>query len=62
MSWAKNAGAFVNSDGDFYTNEVVKGYYKNHVKVKIINTLYLDSLGSLADIGFPNAIIGLISC
>ena len=36
VSWARNAGAPVNSDDDFYTNEVVKGYYKNHVKVQII--------------------------
>ena len=36
VNWARNAGAPVNSDDDFYTNEVVKGYYKNHVKVQII--------------------------
>ena len=35
VNWARNAGAPVNSD-DFYTNEVVKGHYKNHVKVQII--------------------------
>ena len=38
VNWARNAGAPVNSDDDFYANEVVKGYYKNHVKVQIINT------------------------
>ncbi|RVW62608.1 Mannan endo-1,4-beta-mannosidase 5 [Vitis vinifera] len=32
VNWARNAGAPVNSDDDFYANEVVKGYYKNHVK------------------------------
>ncbi|KAL3513335.1 hypothetical protein ACH5RR_026052 [Cinchona calisaya] len=30
--WAKNAGKQVNSDDNFYTNDVVKGYYKDHVK------------------------------
>ncbi|KAL6315245.1 hypothetical protein AAG906_000323 [Vitis piasezkii] len=41
VSWARNAGAPVNSDDDFYTNEVVKGYYKNHVKRVLtrINTI-----------------------
>ena len=38
VNWARNAGAPVNSDDDFYTNEDVKGYYKNHVKVQTINT------------------------
>ena len=35
VNWAKSAGAPVNKDDDFYTNEVVKGYYKNHVKVQL---------------------------
>ncbi|OVA16481.1 Glycoside hydrolase [Macleaya cordata] len=30
--WAKNAGVQITSDDDFYTNQVLKGYYKNHVK------------------------------
>lgn len=28
----------VNNDDDFYTNAVLKGYYKNHVKVQIYST------------------------
>ncbi|XP_058099997.1 mannan endo-1,4-beta-mannosidase 5-like [Magnolia sinica] len=32
VQWARNAGAQVSSDDDFYTNPVVKDYYKNHVK------------------------------
>ncbi|KAL6315315.1 hypothetical protein AAG906_000409 [Vitis piasezkii] len=41
VNWAKSAGAPVNKDDDFYTNEVVKGYYKNHVKRVLtrINTI-----------------------
>lgn len=35
MNWAKNAGVQINSDDDFYTNQVVKGYYKNHVQVTL---------------------------
>lgn len=35
VQWAQNAGAAVNGEDDFYTNEVVKGYYKNHVKVSL---------------------------
>lgn len=36
VDWAKAAGVSVNNEDDFYTNEVVKGYYKNNVKVKIV--------------------------
>lgn len=34
VNWARAAGASVNSDDDFYTNAIVKGYYKDQVKVK----------------------------
>ncbi|KAI3863042.1 hypothetical protein MKW92_032445 [Papaver armeniacum] len=30
--WAKSAGEQISSDDDFYTNPVLKEYYKNHVK------------------------------
>ncbi|XP_026434336.1 mannan endo-1,4-beta-mannosidase 1-like [Papaver somniferum] len=30
--WAKSAGVQISSDDDFYTNPVLKDYYKNHVK------------------------------
>lgn len=33
VQWAKERGHKVGSDDDFYTNKVVKGYYKNHIKV-----------------------------
>lgn len=33
VQWAQNAGVPVDNEDDFYTNEVVKGYYRNHVKV-----------------------------
>ncbi|XP_073003583.1 mannan endo-1,4-beta-mannosidase 5-like [Typha latifolia] len=32
VDWARNAGAAVTNEDDFYTNPVVKGYYKNHVQ------------------------------
>lgn len=31
--WARNAGAQINSDDDFYTHPMLKSYYKNHIKV-----------------------------
>ncbi|ONK61418.1 uncharacterized protein A4U43_C08F29700 [Asparagus officinalis] len=31
VQWAKEGGQSLNSDDDFYTNDVVKGYYKNHI-------------------------------
>ncbi|XWS21990.1 hypothetical protein CRYUN_Cryun30bG0105100 [Craigia yunnanensis] len=35
VNWARGAGiSMINNDDDFYTNAVVKGYYKNHVQVQ----------------------------
>ncbi|KAK1433413.1 hypothetical protein QVD17_10323 [Tagetes erecta] len=41
VEWAKNSGVQVHNDDDFYTNSVVKGYYKNHVEkvVTRVNTI-----------------------
>ncbi|KAL5776110.1 hypothetical protein ACOSP7_009036 [Xanthoceras sorbifolium] len=41
VSWARAAGVSINGDDDFYTNSVVKGYYKNHIKKVLtrINTI-----------------------
>lgn len=36
VEWARDRGENVTSDDDFYRNEIVKGYYKNHVKVMYI--------------------------
>ncbi|CAI9099603.1 OLC1v1036451C1 [Oldenlandia corymbosa var. corymbosa] len=30
--WARNSGAQISGDDDFYTHPVIKGYYKDHVK------------------------------
>lgn len=35
VNWARNQGQYLSSDDDFFRNPVVKGYYKNHVKVHI---------------------------
>ncbi|CAK8569015.1 unnamed protein product [Lathyrus sativus] len=32
VEWAKSEGQSINSEDDFFTNDVVKGYYKNHIK------------------------------
>ncbi|KAJ4790408.1 hypothetical protein LUZ62_041654 [Rhynchospora pubera] len=32
VKWAQQAGEAVNSKDDFYTNELVKQYYRNHIK------------------------------
>ncbi|KAG6401088.1 hypothetical protein SASPL_137933 [Salvia splendens] len=32
VKWARNEGQNIISDDDFFTNSVVKGYYKNHIK------------------------------
>ncbi|KAI3464262.1 hypothetical protein Pfo_020925 [Paulownia fortunei] len=41
VNWARNAGVQISSDDDFYTNAVVKGFYKNHVQRVLtrINTI-----------------------
>nr|XP_027089783.1 mannan endo-1,4-beta-mannosidase 7-like [Coffea arabica] len=32
VDWARSKGENLNSDDDFFTNAVVKGYYKDHIK------------------------------
>ncbi|KAL3528016.1 hypothetical protein ACH5RR_012672 [Cinchona calisaya] len=32
VQWARDQGHYLNSDDDFFTDPVVKGYFKNHVK------------------------------
>ncbi|KAL8250735.1 hypothetical protein R6Q59_034428 [Mikania micrantha] len=41
VEWARSSGVQVHSDDDFYTNPIVKGYYKNHVERVItrVNTI-----------------------
>lgn len=36
VDWARNMGQNLTSDDDFFTNDVVKGYYKNHIKVSVV--------------------------
>ena len=33
VEWARNEGQSISSDDDFFSNPVVKGLYKNHIKV-----------------------------
>ena len=40
VEWARSSGVQVNSDDDFYTNPIVKNYYKNHVQVIKYHTKY----------------------
>ncbi|XVF33034.1 hypothetical protein REPUB_Repub17cG0133500 [Reevesia pubescens] len=41
VQWAKERGQKLNNEDDFYTNSIVKEYYKNHVKAVLtrINTI-----------------------
>lgn len=44
VDWAKSQGQYLTSEDDFFTNSVVKGYFKNHIKVCCRNKiLCLDS-------------------
>lgn len=35
VQWARDAGHRLATDDDFFNSTVVKGYYKNHVKVRV---------------------------
>lgn len=35
LSWARNEGQKIFSDDDFFTDSLVKTYYKNHIKVRV---------------------------
>ena len=34
--WARKQNQIIPSDDEFFTNHVVKGFYKNHIKVREI--------------------------
>lgn len=40
VNWARNQGQYLTSDDDFFRNPVVKGYYKNHIKVNKRHTFF----------------------
>ncbi|KAF8008223.1 hypothetical protein BT93_K2024 [Corymbia citriodora subsp. variegata] len=39
--WARNSGQSLNNDDEFFTNSVIKGYYKDHIKAVLtrMNTI-----------------------
>lgn len=37
VEWAKSQGESFQSEDDFFSNNVVKGYFKNHIKVQYAN-------------------------
>ncbi|KAJ7982569.1 Mannan endo-1,4-beta-mannosidase-like protein [Quillaja saponaria] len=41
VQWAEDARVPVSNDDDFYTNPIIKAYYKNHIKLVLtrINTV-----------------------
>lgn len=36
VEWARNQGQHISSDDDFFTNSLVKHYYRNHIKVRVV--------------------------
>ncbi|KAI4374975.1 hypothetical protein MLD38_012903 [Melastoma candidum] len=42
VEWARARGQPVSSEGDFFTNELVKSFYKDHVKSSITGVMYRD--------------------
>jgi len=43
VEWARSQGQPIASDDDFFTNPVVKGYYKNHIRVDFLSLLFSPS-------------------
>ncbi|KAK1319323.1 Mannan endo-1,4-beta-mannosidase 1 [Acorus calamus] len=41
VQWARDQGQYLNGDDDFYRNELVRGFYKNHVRAVLtrVNTI-----------------------
>ncbi|XP_057975740.1 mannan endo-1,4-beta-mannosidase 7-like [Malania oleifera] len=44
VQWARNQGQPVSSDDDFFTNSVVKGFYKNHIKTVLTRSNSLNGV------------------
>jgi mannan endo-1,4-beta-mannosidase len=36
VDWARSQGQSISSDDDFFSNSLVKQFYKNHIKVNLI--------------------------
>ncbi|KAL0360652.1 UNVERIFIED_CONTAM: Mannan endo-1,4-beta-mannosidase 7 [Sesamum radiatum] len=45
VNWARNQGQNLSSDDDFFTNSVVKGYYKNHIKAVLTRENSMTGIG-----------------
>lgn len=41
VQWARDQGQSLNNDDDFYTNPIVKAFFKNHIKVRAFHTLLI---------------------
>ncbi|KAL7135448.1 hypothetical protein ABFS83_11G097100 [Erythranthe nasuta] len=48
VQWAKDKGHYLNNDDDFFTNPIVKEYYKNHVKA------VLTRINSITGVAYKN--------
>lgn len=49
VEWARSQGQqSISSEDDFFTNYVVKGYYKNHIKVNHPQIRWKDFITNLA--------------
>lgn len=44
VEWARERGQSLKNEDDFYTNAVVKQYYKNHIKVHFFFYLLINPL------------------
>ncbi|CAL9096840.1 unnamed protein product, partial [Musa acuminata var. zebrina] len=54
VQWARDAGVAVNGEDDFYTNPVVKGYYKNHIQVFIMQMIVLTRINSFTNVAYKD--------
>lgn len=56
VAWARSRGQNLTSDDDFFTNAVVKGFYKDHIKVSHI-LLFVNSNSLLRIVLFARVVV-----
>jgi hypothetical protein len=41
VEWARSQGQSITSEDDFFTNSLVKGFFKNHIKVRLFFLIFI---------------------
>lgn len=65
VQWARDKGQYLGSEDDFFRNEVVKQFYKNHVNVRTLTgfSLLFHCMYTLASIcGTSQILLSISDC